>query len=60
MDKREELTTDELEDVSGGLPSIGIGMGFGTDGSAVIKWPAADGGYWSMTSGTNGVLWTKS
>jgi hypothetical protein len=54
-----KLTLDELNAVSGGAPSIGIAYGFGTDGTATIKFPDKDGtGYYTMSTNQNGVLWT--
>jgi bacteriocin-like protein len=59
MNKREELTTDELNLVSGGATGIGIGYGAGSDGTTSINWPDGTGkGYYTMTEGTKGYTWT--
>jgi hypothetical protein len=59
MDKRDELTIDELNFASGGkAPSIGIGYGVGSDCPHSIDWADPSGkGYWKMTEGQQGVTW---
>jgi hypothetical protein len=57
-----EMAIDELELVSGGAAGIGIGYGVSSDGkNSSITWPDGTGqGYYTMSSGQNGVLWTHN
>jgi hypothetical protein len=56
---RNELTTDELDLVSGGVPGIGIGYATSTAGTTRISWGDGTGtGYYTMREGVNGTTWT--
>jgi hypothetical protein len=58
---RDELTTDELDLVSGGRPGIGISYGASTTGVTFIQWGDGTGtGSWTMTQGKNGTTWTHN
>lgn len=56
-----ELVMNELDIVSAGAVGIGIGYGVSSDGkSSTITFPDGTGkGYYTLSSGQNGVLWTS-
>jgi hypothetical protein len=56
---RNELTTDELDLVSGGVPGIGIAYGHSPQGQAIIAW-GGKGGTWVVQEGKDGATWVPN
>jgi hypothetical protein len=56
---RGELTTNELNLVTGGVPGIGIAYAHNGKGEANIAW-AGNGGTWVIKEGQNGVNWVPN
>jgi hypothetical protein len=57
---RDELTTNELDLVSGGAPGLGIGYG-SNGGQTFISWGDGTGkGYYVMKEGQKGYTWVPN